>query len=269
MTILLHKALSYEVRGVLFDVYNALGPMLPERFYQAAVALGLEKKGITCQTEKQFNVLYRGIEVGRYFTDLWIENGKLLLELKVAPDILPIHLAQAISYLKVTGADVGFVVNFGAASLVDRRLPNFVHDKTAVFDWTPPNFAPDSPDPALTATLLEIVHRVHFELGPGFFHHVYRRAVMVELREQNINYEFVRKIPISYQNVHLGNQETRLLIVENKALLIPIAVKQIDQTIKNQLKARLKHLNITYCLIANFNKPQLETRIINTNYKPK
>lgn len=229
MTVLLHKELSYAVRGVLFDVYNTLGPMLPERFYQTAVAVGLERKKIACQTEKQFNVLYRGVEVGRYFTDLWIEDGKLLLELKVAPDILPIHLAQAISYLKVTGADVGFVVNFGAASLVDRRLPNFVHDKTAVFDWTPPNFAPDSPDPVLTATLLEIAHRVHFELGSGFFHHVYRRAVMFELRERSINHEFVKQIPISYQNVHLGNQESRLLLIEDKVLLVPIAVKQIDQ----------------------------------------
>jgi hypothetical protein len=44
MATFLHKALSYEVRGVLFDVYNTLGPMLPERFYQAAVALGLDMK---------------------------------------------------------------------------------------------------------------------------------------------------------------------------------------------------------------------------------
>ncbi len=43
MKIIIHKDLSYAVKGVLFDVYNALGPMLPERFYQAALAIALQR----------------------------------------------------------------------------------------------------------------------------------------------------------------------------------------------------------------------------------
>jgi hypothetical protein len=51
---LIHEELTYKIRGVLFDVYNQLGPNLPERFYQPAIAIGLEHIEIACETEKQF-----------------------------------------------------------------------------------------------------------------------------------------------------------------------------------------------------------------------
>ena len=94
MVKLIHKELNYKVRGVLFDVHNQLGPNLPEKFYNDAVIIGLEAANIRCQPEKQFSVQYRGVEVGRYFVDVWVEGGKLLLELKVAPQIEPIHQAR-------------------------------------------------------------------------------------------------------------------------------------------------------------------------------
>ena len=55
--------------------------------------------------------------MGLYYVDVWIEDGKILLELKVAPAIAPIHKAQAISYLKVTDADLAIVANYGVALL--------------------------------------------------------------------------------------------------------------------------------------------------------
>lgn len=105
MTKIIHKDLSYAVKGVLLDVHNALGSLLPERFYQAPVAIGLDAKGIRYETEKPFEVNYRETPIDRYYVDVWIEDGKLLLELKVAPAITPLHRAQTLSYLKVTGAD--------------------------------------------------------------------------------------------------------------------------------------------------------------------
>ncbi|MEA3309644.1 MAG: GxxExxY protein, partial [Chloroflexota bacterium] len=135
MTTIIHKELSYTVKGVCFHVHNTLGPMLPERFYQAALVIGLEAQGIRCETEKRFEVYYRDVRVGLYFVDMWLEDGKLLLELKVAPEILPKHKAQTLSYLKVTGADLGIVVNFGEKSLTDERLLNYLRDKKVNFEW--------------------------------------------------------------------------------------------------------------------------------------
>ena len=259
----LHKELSYTVRGVLFDVYNQLGPMLPERFYQTAVSVGLENKNICCQTEKEFTVEYHGVQVGRYYTDVWIEGGKLLLELKVASEILPLHKAQAISYLKVTDADVAYVVNFGEGSLVDERLPNYVREKTAVFAWGEYQTSIQSPDPKLMNEMMRGLHQVHFELGSGFIHQVYRRATMVQFREQNIGFEYIKEIPIYYQNTYLGDQETRLICVEQKIVLAIFAVKAIDEAMKNQLRMRMRHLDIGFGLLANFYNTKLEIVIVN------
>ena len=94
MTKLIHPELSYAVRGVLLEVYNALGPMLPERFYEEAIAIGLEKRGISCETQKTFDVCYEQQQVGLYQVDVWIDGGKLLLELKVALAIQALHRAR-------------------------------------------------------------------------------------------------------------------------------------------------------------------------------
>lgn len=262
MAEIIHKELSYAVRGVLFDVHNQLGPMLPETFYQTAVAIGLETKGIACETEKQFSVKYSGVEVGRYFVDVWVEDGKLLLELKVAPKILPIYQAQAISYLKVTDADLAIVVNFGGASLEDERLPNYIRDKPILFSWQKDKSLLEIPHKTLTNDLLKVLHHVHFQLGPGFLHQVYRRATMVELREQHIGFEYVKEIPVYYQEIFLGKQPVRLISVENNILLATVAFQEIDEAMKFQMRTRLRKLNKQVGMIANFHGSDLDVVLI-------
>ena len=262
MNRLIHKDLSYEVRGVLFDVHNRLGPLLPEKFYREAVAIGLQAKGIGFRVEKQFDVYYRRQQVGLYYVDVWIEGGKIILELKVAPKILPLHRGQAISYLKVTEADLAIVVNFGAASLQDERFPNFVRDKVVNFAWEPCLLETDLPYPDLTNQLLEGCHRVHFTLGPGFLHQVYRRAARIELDYQELSYTYLKKLPITYQGQQIGMQDVRLLAVEGKVLLATVAVREIDEVIKAQMQSRLKHLGFQLGLLANFHGTTLEVVMV-------
>lgn len=258
MTHIIHKDLSYAVRGVLFDVHNALGPLLAEKFYQAAIAIGLEAKGIRCETEKSFEVYYRDARVGLYFVDMWLEDGKLLLELKVAPEITAMHKAQTLSYLKVTGADLGIIVNFGEKSLTDERLPNYLRDKKVAFEWQPPEIGKDWLYPDLTQRLFEALHRIHFELGPGFLHQVYRRAAMVELQHQEIAYRYIKTLPITYQGHLLGEHPARLINVEDKILLAVFAVQNIDEGMEVRLRARLKLLGLKLGLLANFNGTTLQ-----------
>ncbi len=259
---IIHKDLSYAVRGVLLDVYNKLGPRLPERFYQDAIALGLAVRRIPCDPEKEFEVYYRGQQVGLYYVDVWIDGGKIILELKVAPQILPLHRAQAISYLKVTNADLAVVVNYGAESLQDERLPNFLRDKVVSFEWNPRPPAQDWLYPELSNQLLEVLHRVHFELGPGFLHQVYRRATLVELRHQGLAYDYIKRVPIYYDSHFLGYHEARLIRVEDRVLLATVAVNQVDRNFQEQLKARLRHLGLKLGLLANFNSTTLQVVVV-------
>jgi GxxExxY protein len=86
--------------------------------------------------------------------------------------------------------------------------------------------------------------------------------MMVELREYNIGYEYIKQIPIYYKGHHLGNQETYLLYVEENILLAPIAVRQLTSSLKAQLKSRLKHHGAKLGIIANFNQTKLDIAFV-------
>ncbi len=159
---------------------------------------------------------------------------------------------------------MALVVNFGAASLEVERLPNFVRDKGVEFVWETRPVAEEALYPELTNHLFEAMHRVHFELGPGFLHQVYRRATMIELHHQDLSYQYIKQLPITYQGHHLGTQAVRLIAAANKVLLATVAVKQIDEVMKARLKARLKQVGFQLGLLANFNETTLDVAMVRT-----
>lgn len=262
MTQLIHKELSYTVRGVLIDVYNQLGPLLPEKIYQKAITYGLREHGITCTPEKQFEVSYRNISAGKYYIDHWLEEGKIILEIKVAPQIMPIHQAQTISYLKLTNADLAIIANFGAKSFKDQRLPNFIRDKTAEFQWQSPSLSKDILYAELTEGILKVLYQVYFILGPGFIHRIYQRAVMIELQHQNLGYEYINKIQLYYHKHYLDVQSARVIKVENKVLLGVFAISSIDEVMQVRMKTRLKQFNMKLGILANFYGNKLDFKIV-------
>lgn len=261
MAYIIHKDLSYAVQGLLFDVHNTLGPKLPESFYQDAMTYTLTKRGIACIPEKQFQVSYREIQIGSLAVDLWIEDGDMILELKVGLQIQPIHLAQAISYLKVSDADLAIVANFGA-EMRFQRLPNLLRNKQVKFQWKPRATADNIPYPDLTNNMMKALYRVHFEVGPGYIHRIYRRAVMIELEYQRLSYEHIRQIAIYYEARFLGMQPTQMINVENKVLLGVFAVKVIDKTMRIEMRSRLKRLGMKLGMLANFHGEQLRVVVV-------
>lgn len=259
-TKLLHADLTYQIRGVLFHVGKHLWPGLPEEDFQRAVSIGLTKRQIPHSPEKQFQVHYRGVEVGRYYCDLIVE-GKVVLELKVAPALTGLHRAQIISYLRVTNADVGLLVNFGSPQVEIERYAGFYAQCRADFTWQLQ--PPDDPRllyPELVGRLYECAHRVHYELGPGFFHHVYRRATQVELTRQDISFDFVRQIPVFYEGEHLGKRDCRLLIVEDKIIMALFAVREMSAAFDVKMQGYLRHFNQKLGLLANFHGERLDIR---------
>ncbi|MEN8220031.1 MAG: GxxExxY protein [Pseudomonadota bacterium] len=260
MAQLIHKKLSYTVRGVMIDVYNQLGPQLPEKIYQKAITYGLRERGITCTPEKQFNVIYQSTLVGEYYVDHWLEKGKIILEIKVAPKIMPIHQAQTISYLKLTDADLAIIANFGAKSFEDKRLPNFIRDKTANFQWQP--LGKDILYAQLTERIFEALHRVHFILGPGFIHRVYQQAMMIELQHQGLGYEHINKIQLYYNKHYLDVQPVQIIKVENQVLLGVFAISAIDEVMEVEMKTRLKYFKMKLGILANFHGEQLEFKMV-------
>lgn len=113
----MHANLSEQVIGAALRVHRALGPGLLETTYRACLVHELAEREFKCEVEKPLPLKYRDItlECG-YRVDL-IVNDVLIVELKSVQTILPIHEAQLLTYLKLSGLRVGLLLNFNVTLL--------------------------------------------------------------------------------------------------------------------------------------------------------
>ena len=99
-------------------VHRELGPGLLESIYSKAVRLELSAAGIKFEYEKQIPVRYRGELLCHQRLDLVLED-KVVVEIKCVERLNPVHHAQLLSYLRVSGLRVGLLMNFNVAILQD------------------------------------------------------------------------------------------------------------------------------------------------------
>lgn len=109
--------LTGQIIGAAIEVHRALGPGLLESAYQACLARELSLRGIAFEREKPLPVEYKGLELDcGYRLDFLVED-RVVLELKAVDRLLPVHEAQLLTYLKLTGCRVGLLINFNVAVL--------------------------------------------------------------------------------------------------------------------------------------------------------
>ena len=120
------NAIVGQIVGSAIKVHSALGPGLLESAYEACLSFELRDRGYRVDTQLLLPVTYGGhrIDAG-YRLDLLVE-GAVIVELKSVAKLLPIHEAQLLSYLKLSGYRVGLLMNFNVPLLRDgiRRLAN-------------------------------------------------------------------------------------------------------------------------------------------------
>lgn len=101
-------------------IRRQLGPGFLEKVYKNAMVVELRKLKLKFETEKLIQVLYDGIVVGEYRTDIIVE-GKLILELKATQDLSIANEVQLVNYLTSTQIDDGLLINFGSDKLQFKR----------------------------------------------------------------------------------------------------------------------------------------------------
>ncbi len=101
-------------------IRRQLGPGFLEKVYKNAMVVELRKLNLNFETEKLIQVLYDGIVVGEYRTDIIVE-GKLILELKATQDLSIANEVQLVNYLTSTQIDDGLLINFGSDKLLFKR----------------------------------------------------------------------------------------------------------------------------------------------------
>lgn len=109
--------LSYEIIGCVYRVHSELGPGLLESTYEVCLEYELLKRGLSAERQKSLPVDYQDVRLDAgYRIDLLVER-QVILELKAVEAIAPIHKAQLMTYLKLSGLKVGLLLNFNVQEM--------------------------------------------------------------------------------------------------------------------------------------------------------
>src|SRR5688572_4604744 len=111
------RVVSYGVIGAALEVHRALGPGLMETAYEACLAHELGLRGLTFERQRPLPVVYKGVPLDTQYRLDFVVEGIVIVELKAVAELLPIHEAQVITYLRLTELDVALLLNFNTVLL--------------------------------------------------------------------------------------------------------------------------------------------------------
>jgi GxxExxY protein len=108
--------LASQIIGAAIEVHKTLGPGLPEAIYKIAMCVEFAARNMVFDKEFHVPVTYKDVVVGKGIVDLWVDK-KIIVELKAVSALHPVHEAQLVSYLKLTGCKLGLLINFNVQVL--------------------------------------------------------------------------------------------------------------------------------------------------------
>ena len=110
-------SLTGNIIGAAIDVHRVLGPGLLESAYERCLVYELEQMGLHVEQQKPLPLVYNEISIEQgYRIDLLVE-GKVVVELKTVEQFTDVHVAQILTYLKLSGCQVGLLINFNVKML--------------------------------------------------------------------------------------------------------------------------------------------------------
>ena len=116
---MIEEQIGHAVIGAAMKVHSAVGPGLLESAYETCLVYELEKQRIGVRSQVSIPIRYEELTIENgYRIDLLVD-GQVVVELKAVPAILPVHRGQLLSYLKLGGFKLGFLLNFNVAHMRD------------------------------------------------------------------------------------------------------------------------------------------------------
>ena len=119
-----YTELTGTIIGAAMEVHSYWGPGLIESIYEKSLAHELKLRNVKVERQVKLKLKYKDLQLDDdYALDL-IADGKVIVELKVLRELAPIHQAQLMTYMKLTGCQVGLLINFNVVKLKEgiRRL---------------------------------------------------------------------------------------------------------------------------------------------------
>ena len=122
---LVHSALTDKIIGLAMRVHRTLGPGLLESLYETCLCFELAQAGIPIRRQVPIAVTWRGMRIpGGYRADVIVDDI-VLVEIKAVERLLPVHVAQTLTYLRLSECEVALLLNFNEIRLKD-GLKRFV-----------------------------------------------------------------------------------------------------------------------------------------------
>lgn len=115
----LDRDYTHKLLGCAYAVHSALGPGLLESIYEKALCYELQSQGFEVRNQVPVKVKYRDISLDMNLQlDIIVDNS-VILELKSVAELLPVHKKQLLTYMRLTGIKLGYIINFNEYSLKD------------------------------------------------------------------------------------------------------------------------------------------------------
>jgi GxxExxY protein len=112
-------ALSHEIIGAAIEVHRHLGPGLLESAYEQCLAFELSQRHIPFELQKPLPVEYKGVKLDCGFRLDMLVGGLVVVEVKAVEELAPVHSAQVMTYLRLTGCKLGILLNFNEWRMAD------------------------------------------------------------------------------------------------------------------------------------------------------
>ena len=116
-----YSEITKIIIGCAMKVHSTLGNGFQEVIYQRALAIEMDKQGLSFDRELEMDIYYDNNHIGTRRVDFFVED-KIMVELKALVNLEKVHLAQALNYLEAYHIEIGLLINFGSTSLQFKRL---------------------------------------------------------------------------------------------------------------------------------------------------
>jgi len=111
------ESLATEIVDAAFKIHSSLGPGLLENVYETCLAHELHRRGINFESQVSLPIRYEGLNLDAGLRLDLVVGGKVIIECKAVEALLPVHKAQILTYLKLSGHHLGFLINFNVTTI--------------------------------------------------------------------------------------------------------------------------------------------------------
>lgn len=255
----LGKDLTGRVIGAAMAIHRKFGPGLDEADYEKALSLELHALGIAHECQVPLPLIYKGTKLDcGYRMDL-VLPGRLLLELKALDKLHPLHEAQLLTYLRLSGLPLGLLINFGGLLLKDCivRRANTRGEHASLSPFQASRSTMDD----LSRTVVEAAVEVQSQLGAGLLRSAYEACLAHELGLRGLKVE--RNLPVNLMHrdqLIMSNKQVPL-IIENNLMVACHCMTKLEPLHLAKARSLLKASPAETGLCINFHASSLADQI--------